>query len=261
MYGMGPRFELRQTAALRPEQKKALKQILRLAAELRDVPPSEKEIKRGLEGLKIGREMLLKENAVGLLIGGLSEAAWKPNATPDQLAAHKDVDIMVLSKAFKLKEKFDGGIDWWMPHEERVSIKERDNLKYEKRVNWWENGNGVRLAFGAHTTPTNQLTPGLYVPGRDSIVTMRYLEAIAQLDPRVEPDANSLEIEEAFRRKIERELGKKIMPAFMKDFEEYILDEKYENNQMKANTLDFDGFDWETYGAIKNWEEEPRVIG
>lgn len=65
----------------------------------------------GIDGLKSARRILLDGNSAGLLIGGVCERIWVPGVSERDLAAHKDVDVLLLGG--RAVGGFRGGIDWW----------------------------------------------------------------------------------------------------------------------------------------------------
>src|SRR3989344_2154018 len=102
--GMCQRLYQQQRQVLSQSQKFALKQLLELRLELRH--PDLPSVIRGLEGIRVAHQILQKRDSIGILIGGLSEAVWNQRRKPEDLEKHKDVDVAVLDKNFKLEERF-----------------------------------------------------------------------------------------------------------------------------------------------------------
>lgn len=182
---MSFRFEQRQR--LSPKQKLELKGLLQLRHEFHSPPPP--EAVRGLAGVGVSNEMLTQKGLRGILIGGVAIDFWKGNVGPDQLAAHKDVDVMVLPddrKVGQLMDQFEGGVDWWLPQSAKMDTQGLATRTYGRDVTWWENGNGVELGFtvltGRHAL--EQLPNGLLVPTPDWLVDMQEVETLSRSDSR-----------------------------------------------------------------------------
>lgn len=58
--------------------------------------------------------------ATGLLIGGLAKAILSGVTDPDELRKHKDVDVLISYQieCAKHPRQWEGGIDWWVSHNE-----------------------------------------------------------------------------------------------------------------------------------------------
>src|SRR3989344_519995 len=97
----------------RPEQriyhthalKAGLQQLFTLEQALRDLKVPE-YMAKGLAGLEAGNRMLQERNASRELIGGLAEAVWNRKRKQEELARHKDTDILVIDDDFTLQEDF-----------------------------------------------------------------------------------------------------------------------------------------------------------
>jgi len=129
---------------------------------------------RGKLGLCRAHEILCARGAVGLVIGGIAESLWRGYGW-QRLEKHKDVDVLVISNGFELSQPFEGGIDWWLPTDERIRAR-TDSGDLISPVRFWSNGNGVCLAFGASSHA--DLAPGLYAPSPDFLSAMRAHEVI-----------------------------------------------------------------------------------
>lgn len=221
--------------ALGLEQKLALKCVLELRQELHTPEPP--EAIRGVEGMLAAHELLQKRESVGLLVGGLSEEVWNYQTTEAAMAAHKDVDVLVITPFFELHKKFEQGIDWWLPISERITIKRTDGTS-ELEKKWWQNGYGVALNYGVniHTS----LKPGLYFPSPDFVLDMRFAEMESYRD-----DARIASEEDGEQSSLLRErLAKKLkingrVPPFLETlFEGYIAPryETIENKRLPAFT-------------------------
>jgi hypothetical protein len=110
-----------------------------------DYPPS---ATTGLEGIREANRILSDYNVPGVLIGGLAKEIWQGNTSEEALAAHKDVDVLVLSfDCVHHPQQWEGGIDWWVAH----SPEERPN-----------NGGSVCLRW-TMTALVQELEAGLYL--------------------------------------------------------------------------------------------------
>jgi len=170
-----------QSTRLTHSQRHELKLLLSHRQELSGAPPP--NALRGVEGIRAANLILRDRNAVGILIGGLADAVWHPRRTAKELAAHKDVDVMVFDPDFKLQEPFEGGIDWWLPQEGRIRLSSDASRVENYKVTWWENGNGLVLNFGIKLVSRwGKPLPGLHIPLPDWVVRMRMEEALARVD-------------------------------------------------------------------------------
>lgn len=212
-----PRLE--QRVRLNLNQKLGLKHLLLLEQKLRhpDIP----NVLKGLEGMKVAHQILQTRGAVGVLIGGLSEAVWDQRRKPEDLLTHKDVDVAVLDDDFELTEKFEGGIDWWMPKTGKVRMVSDISIVEGVEKKWYENGNGLVLSFGINKN--FELKPGLYIPDPYWIEDMRVFE----VDARVDYGRISVEIDEDVFQRFRMEIRKRVkscLPRFIREeFEGYIL--------------------------------------
>ena len=244
---LGYRQEL--SHRLSHEQRLGLKHLLLLEQKLRhpDIPNASK----GLEGMQIAHEVLRTREAVGILIGGLAESVWNQRRKPEDLLKHKDVDVAVLDDAFKLSEKFEGGIDWWMPQDGKITITSDASRVEGVQKRWYENGNGVVLSFGMNRSP--ELRPGLYIPDSDWVEDMRVYEADVNVDYASISAEFDDDVFEKFRKKI-RERVKWCLPKFIKKtFSGYILPPRYEDGW---DDVSLEGFDLETIRGINSFERD-----
>jgi len=222
MIGLGmyqrPEQRIYHTHAL----KAGLQQLFTLEQALRD-PKVPEYMAKGLAGLEAGNRMLQERNASGVLIGGLAEAVWNRKRKPEELARHKDTDILVIDDDFTLQEDFEGGIDWWLPQYGRLQVI-TDASAYEADRHWWQNGNGVALSFGVQQS--NALHPGLYIPNREWVMRMREYETLAHIDERLEVEIND-DAWEAFRNRLEGRIRTTLPKYIRKMFPGRVFGEVY----------------------------------
>ncbi|MBS3142752.1 hypothetical protein J4464_05190 [Candidatus Woesearchaeota archaeon] len=212
---------LRQTTRLRHIQKRQLRQLLELRQYL--VEPSFPNPVRGLEGMLVADTTLKERDAAGLLIGGLSWAVWNPKRTEGELAAHKDVDVLVLDD-LPLAEKFERGVDWWLPYSEAVTVHGRYTIMENVRLRYWQNGNGVILRYGIKQG--FDLPPGLYIPGPENVLGMLMNETVSMQDSeRVEVDE---EVASVLRGRFGHNLRKTIAPFVRDKFKPYVIARRYD---------------------------------
>ena len=214
---------LRQTHAqkLSLEQRHGLELRLLLALELRH--PEIHDVLRGLEGMRTAREVLLAQNTVGILIGGLAEAVCNKKTTSADLDTHKDVDVMVLGKNFSLEKPFEHGIYWWVPNTETVTVTSDVSPKgFQRKVTWWENGNEVFLSFGIEQR--HPLAPGLYLMDAESIRALREAETEANIDYGRAGITRDEETIEAFRKVLRKRIPGGTPPFLAQEFEGFRID-------------------------------------
>ncbi|MBI5797316.1 hypothetical protein HZA98_00245 [Candidatus Woesearchaeota archaeon] len=222
-----------------------LQQLLLQVQELRH--PSIPNALCGLEGMSEAHKVLQKKNSVGVLVGGLSEAVWNQRRTQEELQAHKDVDVLVLDYDSGIN-RFEGGIDWWLPRKERVIVKDIYGDR-EGPVEFYQNGNGVILSFGAKNLYDISLQAGLYILEPESVVTMRVYEAQAHIDFTLVHVED--EVFDAFRNKVRKRMGNSLMRDVREYFKDYILSDKYDGG---SNYIDFEEFDIATIGALSQFK-------
>lgn len=141
---------LRQSVSLRQELRLETKQSLEA--------PAPESATRGFAGLRSAHGILLERGLPGLLGGGLARKAWI-SPSRSSLSPRKDVDVAVLHrKPDAFPERFEGGIDWWLPDGEGLLT----------------NGNGVELIYTVSGSPS--LRPGLYLPQPDVLWIWRTAE-------------------------------------------------------------------------------------
>ncbi|MAH03783.1 hypothetical protein CMI39_03290 [Candidatus Pacearchaeota archaeon] len=239
-----------QKIKLDTKQKLGLKNLLLLEQKLKH--PEYPNMKKGIDGLNTAHKILKKYQSPGILIGGLAEGVWNQRRKINELYKHKDVDVLVLDKNLKLSEKFEGGIDWWLPKEEKITIRSDSGNKEDISQQWWKNGNGVILSFGVKED--YKLSPGLYIPSSKWIVNMREAEAESNINYggiNVEID---YEIFEKFKAHIEKRV-KTRLPRFIKDkFKGHILSSHYEKDNNKNYAINLIKFDLDTIIAINSFE-------
>lgn len=208
---------LNHKQSLSHELKLLLKQVLAQRLELRH--PEIPHAAKGLEGMLIADSLLKERNATGILIGGLADAIWNKQRTEEELYAHKDTDVLVLSEDFTVKENFEKGIDWWLPQKAHLRIHD-GYTSYEGEEHWWQNGNDVVLRYGVLLSV--YANPGLYLPSVSLVTSMRVAEIMTGID------TNRIEIAEGFEdalyMKIEKSLGKSTPSFIKKAFPQSIYD-------------------------------------
>lgn len=130
--------------------------------------------RKGVEGMRHADEILKKQGAIGLLVGGLVSEIWaKPEVTVEDLDQHKDVDVLILSpKQFTPKKRWQGGIDWWAYDYSVDGITSPgefalgDSAPHQKVV----------FHYGVEVAELNKLQPGLYIPDAE------FLESVARIE-------------------------------------------------------------------------------
>lgn len=216
---------------LSPRQKLILAQLLKTLCQNHPLIPN---AIRGMKGLLTADKILKERNSSGVLIGGLSEKICNQRRKRSELLKHKDVDVLVIDKHFTLSEEFEAGIDWWLPHEERVTIS-NEYIKREGNVNYWINGYDVMLKFGLFQCNGCEINKGLNILPDYNIIQMRLAEALATID------SNSVDIEgcieEAFEKKM-RKTVKTCLPKFIKNkFANQIIDGELEVVGLSLNEI------------------------
>ena len=116
------------------EQNLTLAQVLELSNKL-DLslheagPP---EPMTGLRGTMLADRILKEREGIGMLIGSAATAVWlKRSKNPaEALEACKDIDVAVLEDTgsppapLPELEKFEGGIDWWLPVKDPIEYQD-----------------------------------------------------------------------------------------------------------------------------------------
>ncbi|MGB3241518.1 MAG: AarF/ABC1/UbiB kinase family protein, partial [Candidatus Omnitrophota bacterium] len=230
MMGMGmggPRLSLEMIEELNVKLKMTLKQLMKITIRIEKEDPVPPEAKVGLEGLKEADRILKEHGAVGIIIGSTAASLYNRRKKDKDLKKHSDIDVVVLTPASQLKkpfEKFEGGIDWWLPEDlsEGETIKDAYNREV-KRI--FVNGNGVFLRAGVE--PDTKLVevdlpePGLHLPSRDFAIDLTECVAMALIDPEDEVDTATRAY---FRNKIDRDVVRKTMsPVWRKNFAGKVL--------------------------------------
>lgn len=240
--GLFQRHELRQ--GLNLNKKIALRELDSLRQKLRH--PEYPNMAKGFDGMGVADRVLREHNACGVLIGGLSEAVWNKRRTKEELAKHKDVDVLVLEEDSDIG-KFEGGIDWWLPREGKVReysafIPE----EIDKKVRWYENAMNSRLSFGAESIMREffPLTSGLYIPGSEWVVDMRESEAMAYIDSSIEMDYGVID---ALRNRLRKTIKTRLPKFISKTFKGKILSLSY---GMMNNLIQLSSFDLDTLRQI-----------
>jgi hypothetical protein len=257
-----PGFEFRQQNRLEQKfnhkQKLALETLLSFRQELRhgEFPNAV----RGLQGMKIADELLKQRKSVGLLIGGVAEAIWKPRNTIADLDAHKDVDVMVTDEKFISEQPFEGGVDWWVPTEARLKYHSGySGLDYaERNLRWWANANGIVLAYGINQTNFADkvvLKPGLYVPSPDFIVGSRRAEIMGQVESKKVEFVDG-QVTDKYEQKLFTELSGRLNRDVQMDFKGQILEAHYETDYRKHKAYEIVKFEIEQLAAINKAQKE-----
>jgi hypothetical protein len=218
-FGLGCGLRVRPRVKPSYEHRLQFKQLLKLQLELRH--PEFPQAIRGLDGMIAADDLLRERDASGLLIGGLSEAVWNARRTPEQLAEHKDVDVLVFDTDFKLHERFEKGIDWWLPEDRKVTVQ-GDYSRYEMTVRPYTNGNGVMLHYSVNKRYS--VEPGLYIPSPPWVKEMRLAETLASVAASVSIEDEAIDLLE---KKIESKMATKVPGYIARRFPGQIL--KYDD--------------------------------
>ncbi len=238
---------LNQGYCLNYTQRLGLKQLFLLQQRLKR--PEHPNAVKGLEGMHVAHQILQNRKSTGVLIGGLSEAVWNQRRKEDELYAHKDVDVMVLDEYFDA-EKFEGGIDWWIPQRGKITLKSDYGRIEDVERQWYENGNGVVLSFGAEKY--GSLLPGLYIPDSEWVTDMREYEVRANLNYGIELGAP---VFEKFRNHIRKRVKTRLPKFICEAFKGYILSPYYEPDCNKVFAIRLVEFYAETLKEIRGLEE------
>ena len=201
---------IHQAQSLSHAQQLLMKQALALLLELR--APSFPNPLRGMDGIVFADKLLKERNLAGLLVGGLADAVWNRRRTVDELAAHKDVDVLVISEPEQSEfDKFEGGIDWWEPKDVFFkSIRTISGTMENITKRFWMNGNGVTLCYRIKWD--DDLEPGLYFPSPEFAVRIRLCESMAFIDDSV----GVVDDVDLFSAALRRKLGiRTCLPAFI----------------------------------------------
>lgn len=178
--------------------------------------------------MHVADDILKKNNARGILVGGLATAVWNKKRTDEELTQHKDVDVYVLDETF-VPESFEGGVDWWTQNTQHIVSTNTSGIGYiQGYQTWGENGNGVVLTYAFqpnvyYENYGNLSKPGLYILDSEYYINLKLEEAAAHTDI----GALDNEIIESYKRKVGREVKKMIMPVIAKDFEGKIISERH----------------------------------
>lgn len=251
MLGMrlGHYQRLEQRHYLSHAQKLGLKQLLKLELKLKH--PEYPNAVRGLEGMQTAHQILQEREASGVLIGGLSEAVWNQRRKEGDLYNHKDVDVMVLDDVDV--GKFEGGVDWWLPEQGKITLKSDYGRVEGVDKQWYANGNGAVLSFGAKKQ--NQLAPGLYIPDSEWVIDMREAEAEANIDyGRVDVEFDG-DVFEKFRAHIGKRVKTRLPKFIAEAFRGYVLSPHYETDSSKTYAVELERFDLQTLRGINGLEE------
>jgi len=238
---MGCYMVCQQRQVLNQSQRLQLKQLQLAQTNLRhgDLPNAVK----GLEGMQVAHRILQKRASAGILIGGLAESVWNQRRKPEELYAHKDVDVLVLDENIGL-EDFEGGVDWWIPQTGKITLSSDLSRAEGIKQTWYANVNGVVLNFGVRKRQV--LLPGLYLPNYRWVAEMREKEVAAQFDSgRLSREVDG-EVVDKFRERIEAKMGKRLPQYIQEAFKGYVFSSSY-------SPIELEGFNLETIRGIKRF--------
>ena len=255
--GLGLGLSLSQKCTLSYRLRHTQKLGFKLLLEQKLNHPEYPNMQKGLDGMKIAHKMLQERNARGILIGGLSEAIWNYKRKPEELIAHKDVDVAVLDKNFDLSQAFEGGIDWWLPQTEQIKFKSEYGKK-EQIETWYENSGGVILSFGVKIRDyANDLPCGLYLPDSEWVIDMRRFEALAHIDynglGEVEIDED---VFEKYNGKKRKTIKNKVPKFISNEFGENILTYEHQKDSRLRTAIQLEEFTLETLRAINYYKDK-----
>ncbi|MBT4334369.1 hypothetical protein HOD61_00965 [archaeon] len=244
-FGMG--MELRQEMKYRLDQSQKLQlgQLQKISDSLthEEFPNA----KKGLEGIFAAAEVLNENRACGVLIGGLLKTIYDPITSEKDLMKHKDVDVLLLDNLYTPKEKFEHGIDWWVPTEKKIDIVGEYSKVLGAKTKFWKNGNDIILSYGLKSM--NILTPGLYIPTIDSIVEMREAETYANIGRGFEYDAN---VDSEFKESIENSLDSEIPYFIYNNLNVHVFKEDHINDYGQRCNLEVETFQRDILSEIKS---------
>ncbi|MFA5117530.1 MAG: hypothetical protein WC695_01625 [Candidatus Omnitrophota bacterium] len=209
--GMELTLQLRQE--LSSKQKIQLKQLLKFDPELTEPVPPLAAV--GEEGLLVADRILKKHNAVGIVVGSVSKDLHNRLKKDADLKEHKDIDVVVLTKGVSLSAPFEGGIDWWLPEDVTVNTKTYKGSSENEQRTIYVNGNGVFLRC-ASIKDYGNLKPGLHLPSRDFLIDLTFDTSLSFVDESVEID---VDVETAFRERLERGIGRSMSAVWKKNFD------------------------------------------
>jgi len=201
---------LRQNLSL--SQKQGLHQLTLLAQELMvPIPPN---VITGRPGLEAADKILKEHNAIGIVIGSMSASLHNRLANEERLKKHSDVDVVVLSPDFELSEPFEGGVDWWVSKTLTLDVITDLGINENVRETIFVNGNDIYLPVGIDKYSfSHHLEPGLYLPDRDFLIGLTENVVLSRVDVAVDE-----EVLEAFRKRLEKQIGESISPVWQKNF-------------------------------------------
>jgi len=254
-FNFGPRLEQRHEQRLTLQQKQMLETLVHFRLELRHLEFP--EALPGLPGMEMADSILKNKQVVGILIGGVVEELWKKKRNDiASLDIHKDVDVMVMPGNLEPFQSFEGGIDWWTPFSQRLTVRSGSGMgSLEKNFQWWSNANGMVLSFGINSNVDflPSLSPGLYIPDLEFIINLRMAEALAQLDPRIAQTEDSDMVWEKFEEKLRKSLEGNLPKEVAIAFSGQVLDYRYEDDYRKFNALQLITLENEQLVAIKDY--------
>ena len=124
---------------------------------------------------------------------------------------------MVLDDHFKLEKPFEGGIDWWLPKEEKITTRS-DLSEVQKTQRWYKNGYNVPLSYGLSMrlganagkigATDVKAKSGLNIFSPELITEMKLAEAKANTN--FENVGIEDGVVEAFERKIRKRMGTRL---------------------------------------------------
>ncbi|GEM_PF-4107365 len=180
-------------------------------------------MKHGIEALREADRILKKRNAVGIVIGSIGEYLWNRSFETSASFNSEDLDVAVLTPRFQLQKSFEGGIDWWLPVDRKITVPHGPAL-VQKVFTLFVNGNDIfiRSGIGTDLNRVLEFPPGLYLPPRQFLVDLTLHTALASFDPEmIRPG-----VPERFRARISRLVKKSVSPLWRKNFgAERVLEE------------------------------------
>jgi hypothetical protein len=167
---------------------------------------------RGLNGLIKANTILESRGAIGIIVGSTAQSLWQGEATEEDLKNHHDIDVVVLNKNFTLNDKFEAGIDWWLP--KTIDLKGTSQTIYVNGHNFFLKAG---LKFPAVILKGGKpLPPGLYLPSREFLIDLTESVVLAGVDLKASP-INS-EKREDFHQILSEELDSIVAPLWKTNF-------------------------------------------
>jgi hypothetical protein len=238
--------ELRLENRLRHEQKLCLELLLSQLQILKH--PEFPNATKGLEGMRVAHKILLERNYVGVLFGGVAESVWNYRRTPEELAKHKDVDVIIINDNPQI-EPFQGGIDWWTKETKRLTVTSDISRMQNLKQAYLKNANDVVLPFLLYQQ--YDLNAGLYIIRPDLIKRIKEIVVIANINTDSVDVSIDDEVLEKFNEKISRKIKTKVPKYIAKEFEGHILEYKYVRDYNQKYAIEIKEINTEIVRAIK----------